>query len=362
MASIIYVVQRPGEGPAILNAYRNLAMSVPFDRLTGLYAFASAKGARLLVDVLRRNAPTWSTIAKRWVISIDGGITEPNALRFLLRQKRAEVRVPDGEALLSRRLKPIHRFHPKSLILETQVPLLEATGILVGSANLTCNGLCFGHEHALVTHLANGPIATSLAAGIDEISIVVASAPRIDEDFVDRYEAIRPPSPRLREDFEDKRAERILQEQAVIPSDEAAALASADNLWVEIDYVVENRGRHEEGNQIDLKRGTRVFFGFGDGPLPRNSPIGTVRIRYGSYSASRNLRFGNNQMDKLDLPIPGQEGPPSYRNQTLLFSREPDGSYRMTVGKPEEITNWRNRSLTRGTSFQMRSGRAYGVF
>jgi len=175
-------------------------------------------------------------------------------------------------------------------------------------------------------------------------------------------EAIRPAAPRLHEDFEDKRSEKILQEQAVIPSDEAAALASANNLWLEIDYVVENRGRGEEGNQIDLKRGTRVFFGFGDGPLPKNSPIGTVRIRYGSYSTSRNLRFGNNQMDKLDLPIPGQEGPSTYRDQTLLFTREPDGSFRMTVGTPEEITNWKTRSRTMGTSFQMRSGRAYGVF
>jgi HKD family nuclease len=255
MTNIIYVVQRPSEGPAILNAYRNLAMSVPFDRLTGLYAFASVKGARLLVDAFRKAAPNWNTVVKRWVISIDGGITEPNALRFLLRQRRTEVRVPDGEELLNRRLKPIHRFHPKSLLLERQGPTLEATGILVGSANLTCSGLCFGHEHALVTQLANGPIAASLAAGIDELSAVVASATRIDEDFVDRYEAIRPPSPRLFEDFEDKRSEKILQEQAVIPSDEAAVLASVNNLWVEIDYVVQNRGIGEEGNQIDLKRG-----------------------------------------------------------------------------------------------------------
>lgn len=362
MANIIYVVQRPGEGPAILNAYRNLARSIPFDRLTGLYAFASRKGARLLVDVLRRAASHWGTVAKRWVISIDGGITEPNALRLLLQQKRTAVYVHDGEELLSRNLKPIHRFHPKTLLLETRSPTPAATGILVGSANLTCNGLCFGHEHALVAHLANGPFAASLTAGIDELSDVVASATRIDEEFVARYEAIRPPSPRLREDFEDRRSQRILQQHAVIPSDEAAALASANNLWVEIAFVVANRGRGKEGNQIDLKKGTRVFFGFGDRPLPRNSSIGTVRIRYGEFSANRNLRFGNNQMDKLDLPIPGQEGPPTYRDQTLLFTREPDGSFRMTLGTSEEIANWKRRSQTRETSFQMRGGREYGVF
>jgi hypothetical protein len=238
----------------------------------------------------------------------------------------------------------------------------EATGILVGSANLTCSGLCFGHEHALVIHLVGGSIADSLTAGIDELSAVVESAACIDNEFIDRYEAIGPAAPKLPEDFEDKRAEKILQDQSVIPSEEAVALASSNNLWVEIDYVVKNRGRNEEGNQIDLKRGTRVFFGFGDGPLSRNSPIGTVRIRYNTHSASRNLRFGNNQMDKLDLPIPGQEGPDTYQDQTLLFRRESDGAFRMVLGTPEQISDWKARSRAMETSFEMRSGRAYGVF
>ena len=35
---------RPGEGPAILNAYGHLAAATKFRRLTGLYAFASRKG------------------------------------------------------------------------------------------------------------------------------------------------------------------------------------------------------------------------------------------------------------------------------------------------------------------------------
>jgi hypothetical protein len=79
MAKILYIVQRPDEGPLMLNAYRSLATSVPFSRLTGLYAFASLKGAKLLVDVLRRATPNWNNVAKRWIISIDGGITEPKS-------------------------------------------------------------------------------------------------------------------------------------------------------------------------------------------------------------------------------------------------------------------------------------------
>lgn len=359
MADLQYVVQQPGDGATILRGYRDLASSVPFNRLTGLYAFASAKGVRLFTEAMIHDVSNWRSVAKRWVISIDGGVTEPDALRALLRHPNVEVRVPDAEPLLERSLRPIHRFHPKTLLLEAGAAHSPA-GIIVGSANLTCNGLCFGHEHALIAKLS-GPDPT-LQVGIDRLSSITVDATEIDSAFVDRYEEVRPARPQPREEFEDRRADNILQDRSVIPATEAAALASARNFWIDIEYVVANRGRHEEGNQIDMKRGTRVFFGFGDGSLPRNSPIGTVRIRYETHSARRNLRFGNNSMDKLDLPIPDQEGPPSYSHQTLLFTREDDGSFRLTVGDATDIATWKARSREMNTLFAMRSGREYGVF
>jgi hypothetical protein len=111
-----------------------------------------------------------------------------------------------------------------------------------------------------------------------------------------------------------------------------------------------------------MQRGTRVFFGFGDRALPRNSPIGSVRILFEGHSATRNLRFGNNQMDKLDLPVPDVEGPPSYQNETLLFTRESPTSYRLTLGTAAEIADWKARSRATGTLFAMQSGREFGVF
>lgn len=362
MVKIIYAVQRPGDGPVILNAYRALAADLRFDRVTGLFAFASTKGAKLLSRALQQGTPEWNKISKRWVISIDGGITQPEALRYLLRQKKVEVRVPYAEELIRRRLRPFHRFHPKTMLLEVQANTLLPVAIVVGSANLTCNGLCFGHEHALVVHLANGKLAESLAAGIQDLDDVIDSATKIDEDFVDRYESIRPDAPSIPEDFEDQRTDRILEDNAVISPEESAALASAQNLWIEIENESKNRGRGNQGSQIDLKKGTRVFFGGTDKPLPKNTPVGTYRINYADHSALRNLRFGSNDMDKLDLPIPDKEGPPSYRNQTLLFAREADGVYRMILGTPEQISDWKRRSLKIGSLFQMRGGREYGVF
>ena len=365
MASITYTVQRPGEGPAILNACGQLAAATTFQRLTGLYAFASNKGARLLVACLSEACSSWPSASKRWVISIDGGITEPAALRFLLQLRKAEVFVPDAEGILMRNLKPIHRFHPKTLLLESRNGGFEPAGILVGSANMTCNGLCFGHEHAMAVQLrsvAGRGIPAMVLDGVGELEKVIDCATRIDLDFVDRYEAIRPTRPRLSEEFEDNRSELILQERSVLPGPQAAALAAAAHLWVEVEYVVPNRGKHEEGNQIDMQRGTRVFFGFGDGALPRNSPIGSVRILYETHAASRNLRFGNNSMDKLDLPIPTVEGPTTYSNQTLLFTRESSNSFRLTVGTSGDVATWKAKSKAAGTLFAMRSGREFGVF
>ncbi len=226
MAAISYYVQRPGEGPVILNACRALVTGTAFDRITGLYAFATNKGVRLLAAAASPSA-NWSRSHKRWVISIDGGITEPDALRFLLSLRRSEVRIHDAEELLTRRLRPIHRFHPKTLLLERPMSPSRPVGILVGSANLTFNGLCFGHEHAM-TVIATGTTAaaaipSSMLPGLASLELAIASSTAIDADFVDRYEAIRPARPTPPPETEDARADLILQDRPVIPATQSAA-------------------------------------------------------------------------------------------------------------------------------------------
>jgi hypothetical protein len=209
---------------------------------------------------------------------------------------------------------------------------------------------------------ASGTLPAAVSRGLAELETVISLATVIDSAFIDRYEAIRPAAPVLSEEFEDERANLILQEKPVIPSAMAASLASASHFWIEIEYVVTNRGRQEEGNQIDMQRGSRVFFGFGDRTLPTNSAIGSVQILFGEHSATRNLRFGNNSMDKLDLPIPGAEGPSSYSEKTLLFTRESATSFRLSVGTAADIVNWKAASRAAATLFTMRGGRQFGVF
>jgi hypothetical protein len=90
-----------------------------------------------------------------------------------------------------------------------------------------------------------------------------------------------------------------------------------------------------------------------------------VRIRFGAGEYPNTLRFGNNSMDKLNLPAPGTEGPASYDDTTLLFTRIPDAggaSYQLTVGTAAQIATWRRASERRGTDYAMQGGRRWGVF
>ena len=100
---------------------------------------------------------------------------------------------------------------------------------------------------------------------------------------------------------------------------------------------------------------------FGARSVPRNTVIGDVNIRYNDHASVRSLRFGNNSRDKLTLPIPGAEGPESYSNATLLFTREGHNTFRMSIDTPCQIAAWRRKSQENGTLFFL-SGGAFGLF
>jgi hypothetical protein len=241
------------------------------------------------------------------------------------------------------------------------------TGLIVGSANLTISGLSLSHEHIMAYVITPAgpsyPAGPLFDQGSRDCDTLFQAATVIDEAFVVRYAAVRPAHPQPAEDPENEpQVQLISQTQSEVPISQAVALAAAPNLWIDVKKVVRNRGKKMEGNQIDLQRGTRVFFGYGDGRLPKNSHIGTVIIQYDAHAATRNLRFGDNSMDKLDLPIPGREGPATYTNQTLLFTRISPNVYRLQVGNAAEIAEWKAASQRQMTLFRMKGGREYGVF
>ena len=111
---------------------------------------------------------------------------------------------------------------------------------------------------------------------------------------------------------------------------------------------------------------SRVFFGFPTQDLPTDSAIGSVAIRYSGHTRwDCPLRYSNNAMDVLTLPVPGSGGPSAYDQETLLFRQTQDGGrivFEMTLGTVTQKRSWRRQSRSAVGAFTMSSGRRWGVW
>jgi hypothetical protein len=99
-------------------------------------AFATEAGARALRNLVP--APEFDSAEKRWLIGIEGGITQPEALVYLSGLPDSEVRVPFGlETLESPALHAATFFHLKLYAFTSD----RRSTIVSSSANLTESGL-----------------------------------------------------------------------------------------------------------------------------------------------------------------------------------------------------------------------------
>jgi len=362
-------IQGPQNKASVLRSIQQIAPMAKFNRVTGLFAYATKSGVDLLIEVLSQHMRNWDEVSKRWLISIDFARTEPAALKRLISLGNSEVRVPYFDEVMERNFNPLTCFHAKTLILDTNSDYrIGPFGLVVGSANLTVSGLSFGHENALSIMWKKKPPKAfrryfySFFEELRQIEILFDLAPVLDQAMIQRYAMKRPKIKRLKSEDDSPQVKRLRGKKSEVTMVKAVALSTGRNLVVDVKYVVQNRGKGLPGNQIDLQRGTRVFFGFGVGQVPPNTPLGSVKIKYRNHSVDCRLRFGNNSMDKLNLPRPGIEGPLNYSNKTLLFTRQSDGSFLLKVGTPREIRGWKKTSRLQGTFYEMQGGREYGVF
>jgi hypothetical protein len=140
------------------------------------------------------------------------------------------------------------------------------------------------------------------------------------------------------------------------------ALQCASAFWTETLEIVENRGPGRAGNQVDLKKGARVFFG-STVPLSAriNTPLGTIRVHVGNEVHDCEMRFGNNGMDKLNLPVPGHGTLSRYDHRVLCWERRRDGSFLLTVERAG--SDWKRQSLREGTRYDYAGGsRKWGFY
>ena len=144
--------------------------------------------------------------------------------------------------------------------------------------------------------------------------------------------------------------------------------ATADAMWVEVDRLYENRGQGVPGYELDellLPRESRMFFGFSARDVPPNTILGEVMIQYrGERGVARHVRFADDSMDKLHLPVPLTDGPASYDAAYLLFTRQAADTagrrcFQLDLGDQNTLTTWRSSAKT-GDVTKMIDGRYSG--
>ena len=90
-------------------------------------AYASDAGCRNLCQELTRAMPGWRRAQKQWLLSIDYGRTEPEALLLLRDLQNSEVKIANYGAVLDRGLMPLRCFHPKTYIFESKKSAAPST-------------------------------------------------------------------------------------------------------------------------------------------------------------------------------------------------------------------------------------------
>lgn len=365
MSQVNYILQPASR--TTLDALQAILQSGTVELLDVAVAYITAGGTRDLLSRIESTlGETWASIPKRWITSFDYCRTEPVALETLGSLPNSSIRVHGADFCLRHGGAPKVAFHPKAFLIRTS----QHDYAIAGSGNMSRSGLSRGVEAGLV-------VAVSRVVPVEEPTAAAAMS-AMRTWFSATWHGATPLTAQLMETYSrlfernDNLKDPVPTEDDVASTDSGrGALSNKDlqrlricrHLWIDAGNVTKNRGPNVPGNQLMMKRLTRVFFGFGPTAVPENTHIGDVDLSFnGGPSASFSLTYSDNKMDKLVLPIPGAGGPPAYDNQLLLFRRTKPGSFDLTLGAGAQRTQWQRRSVAIDGAFRMQSGREWGVF
>lgn len=264
---------------------------------------------------------------------------------------------------------PLRPFHPKTFIIRGP----EAEFVLAGSGNLSKSGLCRGHEAGLAIGLekpyAKGSAASVAANAVGEFGAwfdaLWGDAKPLSDSLLRRYTDSYESQPNLT--YPTPTDDDIVPQETrrgQITATDLRKLRACRHLWVSGGKITPNLGEDRPGNQLMLKRLTRVFFGIPAIDVPRKTHLGYVHISYdGGVARECSLNFAHNGMDRVTLPLPGTEGPTKYDNENLIFRRIGPGRFDLVTGSKAQLASWHKRSKSIDASFQMPAGgRQWGVF
>jgi HKD family nuclease len=277
----------------------------------------------------------------RWLFGFDYGRSHPTALRALAKMGNFAIRIHDGEYVVqSKSFVPRVSYHLKTAL--TLHPDGSPNRQMVGSGNLSASGLTSGIEAGCVVDFdaVDQEHGTALMTALEEMWDLATPLEDVIEEYAQRYVAVTQP--------------RIFTQQP--PN----AIETATLFWIDVGYVTKNRGAKRPGNQFDLPRGAHTHLGVGEVTNPLlNSILGDLRIKTPTGDIiERRLRFGNNAMEKLTLPIPEQYGYECYDGKILTFRLEGQD---VLLEAFEHDDFFQIYGMHISSCSEMQSGRKYGT-
>lgn len=241
-----------GPWPGPEHVLTNVWSSAAPGQLRVAVAFASEAGARTLRSLCPSRA--FDALPKRWLVGIENGLTQPEALTYLAEMRDSEVRVPYGQkALESAGLRAPTFFHPKLYAYDAD----GSCAIVSTSANLTEGGLIRNTEQFMVWSGSPGDAA---AASFDKWwSATWDLGTIVTPEFIAAYEEARPElQPPSKAPGQLPSSAPILEPEPA-PSD----LKAAEWMWIEAIRSPEGGSR----NQLELIL-TGYHFFYPDEPEP----------------------------------------------------------------------------------------------
>ena len=349
-----------------LEAIESIAKVGDLTNLDIAAAYITSSGVRdLLQKADAALAGNWNRVKKRWITSFDYCRTQPVALETLLSLPASSVRIHDAQFSLAHGGIPKLPFHPKAFLFRGK----DCDFAIAGSGNLSRSGLSKGVEVGLsIAVERRNPTEPTSAASMRALrrwySSVWRSATPLDTTVLKRYS-------RLFESVSNMSHPTATEDDLASGETTSGSLSSKDlqklricsNFWIEAGNITKNRGPQLPGNQLMMKRLSRVFFGFDPVTVPKNTVLGSVKIKFnGGQIHQYTLSYSDNKMDKLNLPMPGTNGPSAYDRENLLFSQISSDVFKLTIGDKAEKASWRKKSKAINAGFKMASGREWGVF
>jgi hypothetical protein len=323
-----------------LSEIKRVSGLVGSKELYGLFAYATQSG--LAAFDMAFGEQFWQNTRTRWLFGFDYGRTQPQAVRQISEKPNSEVRIFDGAWIVQQEgFLPRRDYHPKTTFIANSAS--GKIGVVAGSGNFSSNGLKKSVEAGVAIYF-------DPAGGSENI---LASGLVTANDFWN----VATPAEAVLDEYQGKWSRSF--SRSVGNTDDHEILGGQDVFWIEAGYVTRNRGPNRPGNQIDFPRGMSRYFGLNaSADLPLNSVIGEINfIPPLNGQVVRNLRLGNNSMEKITLPIPERHGFDIYDGKVLVFMRSDAGFFVSALEAADFEASFGDRLAS---VMRMGSGRRYG--